>query len=363
LLILLAKSTELAFNDVLMNNRTTQFRYSEKQRNEILEMSRCGIFVLDIAQKFGGEASAIWALINKSGEAGEIRRNYLRIRSEDRIIRRVFREENRSAIKAWKIIESAWNLRECIVCGDIFTTGANGFVCSQKCHGVRYRSENPDSSRRAVDKQLKKGKLERIQSRESRKEWFKNNPRLCKECGQPISAEKRAVCDSAVFCSRLCHGRNRSRRPEYIAIKKAIYIRVRDSGKTNKQKADYYFTNVSAKIAKNLRNRLRFAIIRAGGRKSADTESLTGCGGAELVAWLKAKFQTGMTMENYGSYWHVDHAISCESFDLTKPEEQRKCFHYTNLQPLEGGENISKGKNCWSVVPTLAANAHEALSC
>jgi hypothetical protein len=96
------------------------------------------------------------------------------------------------------------------------------------------------------------------------------------------------------------------------------------------------------------------AVIRAGGSKSANTESLTGCSSAELVAWLKAKFQPEMTMENYGSYWHVDHAIACAKFDLTKPEEQRKCFHYTNLQPLEGGENISKGDDCWSVVPTLA---------
>ena len=34
---------------------------------------------------------------------------------------------------------------------------------------------------------------------------------------------------------------------------------------------------------------------------------------------------------------------SCASFDLTKPEEQKKCFHYINLQPLWAFDNMSKG--------------------
>ncbi len=42
-----------------------------------------------------------------------------------------------------------------------------------------------------------------------------------------------------------------------------------------------------------------------------------------------------MNWENYGKFgWHIDHIIPCDSFDLTKEEEQRRCFHYSNLQPL-----------------------------
>lgn len=51
-----------------------------------------------------------------------------------------------------------------------------------------------------------------------------------------------------------------------------------------------------------------------------------------------------MSWENRGNFgWHVDHIKPCASFDLTKPEEQAKCFHYTNLQPLWARENIAKG--------------------
>jgi hypothetical protein len=49
-----------------------------------------------------------------------------------------------------------------------------------------------------------------------------------------------------------------------------------------------------------------------------------------------------MTWENHGS-WHIDHRIPICSFDLKEEEEQKKCFHYTNLQPLWAAENLSKG--------------------
>ena len=49
-----------------------------------------------------------------------------------------------------------------------------------------------------------------------------------------------------------------------------------------------------------------------------------------------------MTWENYGSYWHVDHIRPLASFDLSKPEEQTKAFHFSNCQPLEAKKNLQK---------------------
>jgi hypothetical protein len=77
-------------------------------------------------------------------------------------------------------------------------------------------------------------------------------------------------------------------------------------------------------------------------KKSKSTQELIGCDIEQLWIHLEKSFKSGMTRKNYGK-WHVDHIIPCASFDLTKPEEQAKCFHYTNLQPLWASENLAKG--------------------
>ena len=91
-----------------------------------------------------------------------------------------------------------------------------------------------------------------------------------------------------------------------------------------------------------MRCRLRGAL--AGTSKSAATLELLGCSVEELKKHLENQFVKGMTWNNYGLHgWHIDHIIPCASFDLTKEEEQRKCFHYTNLQPLWAKDNYAKG--------------------
>jgi hypothetical protein len=53
-------------------------------------------------------------------------------------------------------------------------------------------------------------------------------------------------------------------------------------------------------------------------------------------------FDDKMTLENYGSYWGVDHIVPLSFFDLTIKENQFKAFNFRNTRPLENIENISK---------------------
>jgi hypothetical protein len=76
--------------------------------------------------------------------------------------------------------------------------------------------------------------------------------------------------------------------------------------------------------------------------KSARTVDLIGCSIELLIQHIEGQFDDWMSWENYGK-WHVDHIIPCASFDLTDEDQQRLCFHFTNLQPLEASENIKKG--------------------
>jgi hypothetical protein len=98
------------------------------------------------------------------------------------------------------------------------------------------------------------------------------------------------------------------------------------------------------KIASNLRARVAQALKWSGVKKSAKTFELIGCTVPELRAHLETQFLPGMTWDNWTrDGWHVDHIRPCASFDLTDPEQQRACFHYTNLQPLWWEDNLRKG--------------------
>jgi len=135
---------------------------------------------------------------------------------------------------------------------------------------------------------------------------------------------------------------------------------IRDKDKRSKCRMRYYYKNkkiiiiknskyaskrrkkdLNFKLLINLRRRILLAL--KGKSKSDNTMNLLGVKNVEFVwAYLEKQFKPGMTRKNHGK-WHIDHIIPCSSFDLTKPEEQAKCFHYTNLQPLWASENLSTG--------------------
>ena len=77
--------------------------------------------------------------------------------------------------------------------------------------------------------------------------------------------------------------------------------------------------------------------------KYGTTFDLIGCSSEFLRNHLKSQFTEGMTWENYGYYgWHIDHIKPCASFDLSDIEQQKLCFHYSNLQPLWAKDNMKK---------------------
>lgn len=88
-----------------------------------------------------------------------------------------------------------------------------------------------------------------------------------------------------------------------------------------------------------LRGRLRSALMGKG--KSKRTMELCGCSVAQLKAHIEAQWKEGMSWANHGE-WEIDHRAPCAIFDLSNPQHQRICFHYTNLQPLWKLENREK---------------------
>lgn len=67
-------------------------------------------------------------------------------------------------------------------------------------------------------------------------------------------------------------------------------------------------------------------------------ETLVGYTFEELKAHLEVQFRDGMTWENYGEYWHVDHKKP-----LSKCSTFEEAWNLQNLQPLTVTENLKKG--------------------
>jgi hypothetical protein len=92
------------------------------------------------------------------------------------------------------------------------------------------------------------------------------------------------------------------------------------------------------RIKNLLRARVRDVLNAQGAKKFTSTMDLTGCSPEFLIKRLEKQIKPGTKREDY----HVDHIIPCALFDLTKEEEQKMCFHWTNLQLLLGPANRAK---------------------
>ena len=97
------------------------------------------------------------------------------------------------------------------------------------------------------------------------------------------------------------------------------------------------------KIRDNLALRMRLALKEQNLTKRNTTAELVGCSIKYLKQYLERKFKPDMTWKNHGRFgWHIDHIRACSRFDLSDLSQQKKCFNYTNLQPLWAKDNIRK---------------------
>jgi len=102
-----------------------------------------------------------------------------------------------------------------------------------------------------------------------------------------------------------------------------------------------YKTRLEFRLGKNLRGRIKDALKRKY-NKFGTLYELIGCSIPEFKEHISKKFLPGMTWKNHG-LWHLDHILPCAFFDLSQPDQQRKCFHFSNQQPLWKLDNLEKG--------------------
>lgn len=98
-------------------------------------------------------------------------------------------------------------------------------------------------------------------------------------------------------------------------------------------------TDTVYRIQESLKSRLHYVLKETKGSRSS---VYIGCSNYVLRTWLEFQFSEGITWDNYGDYWHVDHVIPIKAFDVRNKCCQFVCFHWSNLRPLSKRENMLK---------------------
>lgn len=102
------------------------------------------------------------------------------------------------------------------------------------------------------------------------------------------------------------------------------------------------------RLKKIIRSRIYNSIKRSTGKKpriKQRTVEMLGCTINAMKDHLQKQFKKGMTWDNHGTHWHVDHIIPLSQFDFANPIQFALATHYTNLQPMWAEENLSKSDN------------------
>ena len=122
--------------------------------------------------------------------------------------------------------------------------------------------------------------------------------------------------------------------------KAAIIARQTAWAKANPEKLKIYQQNqkndIMNRVFKNLGKRIMSA---------ADTKvkKCVGLSVEEFKSHIESQFRDGMTWENYGKTWHLDHIKPVVSFDLFNEKAFQELSHFSNIQPLLISENLKKG--------------------
>ncbi|MFA6572185.1 MAG: hypothetical protein WCT77_13235, partial [Bacteroidota bacterium] len=156
--------------------------------------------------------------------------------------------------------------------------------------------------------------------------------RLCKKCDIFYPVDRFRIKDGTKIFQ--CDSCEKKKRRQYYLNNQDDQMARSKEWKQNLHKTAKGTTKI---IIKNLKKRLRDF-----NKFGLHMEDLLGCSAEKLQYHLQSRFTSEMTWQNYGSFWHIDHIHACSHFDLTDPEQQKICFHYSNLQPLSAIDNMRK---------------------
>jgi hypothetical protein len=161
--------------------------------------------------------------------------------------------------------------------------------------------------------------------------------KICSVCNETKTLDNFYIAKCKGNIRAMCKTCSTEKRKEYYQNNKEEVIKQTMEYQNKKKKTDPDF-----KIEKYLRTRIYTAFTSRGLKKSNRTWKYIGCTSDFFRKWIEFQLYDGMTLENYGEFWHIDHVKPCSSFDLSKEEDIEKCFSWRNMRPLRSDKNKKK---------------------
>lgn len=188
-------------------------------------------------------------------------------------------------------------------------------TCKSKSD-ARYKANNQDAIKER-DKKYYALNSDKIKDRA--KEWYENHQERAKQNRSAWYEKNWDICKQK-------RTEWNQKNKEFLKAYMNTYMKLR------------YKNDIHFKIKHLVSARLRHCIA-----KNTSTLDYMGCSLDFFKTWIEYQMNETMTWENHGTCWHFDHVVPCNAFDFSNESDVFKCFHWSNIRPLDAIENIRKG--------------------
>jgi hypothetical protein len=182
--------------------------------------------------------------------------------------------------------------------------------------------------------------------------------RECESATQRLRREREKVEDSNKYHQKWADYYAKTKEQNKLAQKNYLDVpenRNKRRAYIRSYKKDKRTNDITYKLFENHRNRIRATIKN----KSNSSKELLGCEIYHYIKWIEFTMKDGMNWENHGTYWHIDHIIPINSYDIENPEEAKKAFNWKNTWALEAKVNLTKSA---TIIPEMITEHTELLN-
>jgi len=234
--------------------------------------------------------------------------------------------------------------------------GGRKSICAE-CYNWNHRSEKSKQKELEKKELQSKGlkycphckqikKVSDFALQESRKDGLRA---YCKDCVNETGLEyvrrpeikqrKKEKESTREFLDQLAeYRRNSSKYKETLE-------KYRKTSSVHREYMKEYNKRFYVKVRSDISTRIWLELKLYNKTKESEFDEYLGCTVEYFVHYIELQFTEDMSWDKWGrgdDKFHIDHIIPCAMFDMNNEEEVKRCFHFSNYQPMWQPDNLRK---------------------